>query len=120
MGAHRWSYVCHIGPIPEGLLVRHKCDNPPCINPEHLEVGTIADNMADVQSRGGFIGRNYAHLRGERSAHSKMSDERRRDMKRYYDQGHTYREAATQFGVSYGYAYRTIGALAQDLDKEEL
>ncbi|ECQ4522517.1 HNH endonuclease [Salmonella enterica] len=49
---HRLSYSLNNGPIPDGYVVRHKCDNPSCINPEHLEVGTQADNIADKVSRG--------------------------------------------------------------------
>lgn len=52
VGAHRVAYETWVGPIPEGHLIRHKCDNKPCINPEHLETGTHADNMADKVARG--------------------------------------------------------------------
>lgn len=50
--AHRVSYEHFIGPIPEGMMVLHSCDNPPCVNPQHLRIGTAADNMADALARG--------------------------------------------------------------------
>lgn len=52
IGAHRASYLLHMGTIPRGLEVLHRCDNPRCVNPDHLFVGTQANNNKDMFSKG--------------------------------------------------------------------
>jgi HNH endonuclease len=55
--AHRVAYRLWFGPIPDGLDVLHSCDNPSCVRPAHLRVGTHAENMAEAVARRRFPGR---------------------------------------------------------------
>jgi hypothetical protein len=67
--AHRVSYEAFVGPIPEGAWVLHRCDEPRCVNPEHLFTGTPKDNTQDMLSKG-----RRADLKGERHPNAKFSE----------------------------------------------
>jgi HNH endonuclease len=66
--AHRMVYRILVGPIPAGKKLLHSCDNPCCVNPEHMTVGTTADNNADCKAKG-------RNARGERHGSNKLSME---------------------------------------------
>ena len=72
--AHRLIYQECFGEIPEGLVVRHKCDTPSCINPEHLELGTLTENNRDCVSR-------ERNARGAKNGKSAINDEIAREIK---------------------------------------
>ena len=79
LSAHRTSYEIHKGPISAGLIVRHTCDNPWCVNPDHLLAGTHKDNARDCTERG------RRAVRGTVAPHTrvhKLTDDQVRSIRR--------------------------------------
>jgi len=96
--AHRLSYEIQVGPIPPGLHVLHTCDNPGCVNPGHLWVGTQADNNRDRAAKGRGGGEKR---RGIRNGRAKLTGEQVAKIRRLYASGDISQEGlALAFGVS--------------------
>lgn len=106
--AHRVAYELLVGPIPSGLRVLHRCDNPPCCNPAHLLVGTQAENMNDMRTKGRAASgdRSGARLhperiaRGEAQGHAKLSNAMVREIRSLTASGLNQRVIAKLFGVA--------------------
>lgn len=65
--AHRIAYEWFVGPIPEGMMIRHRCHRPACFNPEHLTPGTNKDNFEDHQNSGRALRDENGRFIAERS-----------------------------------------------------
>lgn len=88
--AHRFVLMMQGHEIPEDMAVCHRCDNPPCVNPEHLFIGTNQDNVDDMVSKGRHHGRNPAKLTPEKVLEARLRA----------TQGESHRSIARSMGVA--------------------
>lgn len=95
--AHRFSYVLHFGEIPEGLIVCHRCDNPPCVNPRHLFLGTYKDNTQDCIRKGRDSHHNPP--KGERQHLAKLTEANVREIRAEYAAGISIKELTAKYGL---------------------
>lgn len=98
VGTHRVAFLLARGPIPADLWVLHHCDNRKCVNPDHLFLGTHADNMADMTAKG-----RRAPLRpykGEANGRAKLTADSVRAIRCRLGEGRQQRAIAREFGIS--------------------
>lgn len=116
--AHRFSWVMAVGPIPSGMLVLHKCDNPRCVRPEHLFLGTHLDNARDRnakgrQSRGSFHSAvrkrtKWRTYRGGENVSANISDGHARVIVDMHASGFSQREIGRRFSLSPQFVNRVV------------
>ena len=114
MGAHRAMYSHTVGSIPEGMVVMHTCDNPPCCNPNHLRLGTQQDNMQDMIAKGRA---NYVGMSGESNPNVTLSADKVAELRSLYKgpqnrmrprTGPTLGELAKQFKIGVSQVKRIV------------
>lgn len=97
VAAHRVAWELEHGPIPIGLSVLHQCDTPRCVRPSHLFLGTLADNMRDMVSKGRKL-----RLYGSRTSNARLNEATVRQIRRRWATGAwTVTDLAKRFGVSH-------------------
>lgn len=103
---HRLAWeATHGANVPAGMVVRHTCDNPPCCNPNHLVLGTFADNTADMLERG-RQGDTARH--GEDNGAARLTTQDVRDMRQDRTRGLTYADLGRKYRISKGHAHRVV------------
>lgn len=103
--AHRVTWEGINGPIPKGKIVRHKCDNPGCVNPDHMELGTHAENSRDMTDRN-------RQAKGEKNAAAKLTEDNVKEIRILRSLGMGLSELARQ--------YKVTPTLIQSIDKRKI
>lgn len=105
--AHRVAWELIMGPIPDDMVICHRCDNPPCVRPEHLFLGTKKDNTQDM------LRKERDRARGERQVNSVLTNADVVSMREQYASGDvSQQELIARFGVSAGQVSEVLRGLA--------
>jgi hypothetical protein len=107
--AHRASWIIHKGPIPKGKFVLHTCDNPQCVNPEHLFLGTAKDNTEDCRKKGRLSA--IPDNKGEKNGISKLTTKKVKQIRTEYDHKNKKSNGmalAKKYGISFCTVYNII------------
>lgn len=121
--AHRAAWMLHHGCVPCGQCVCHRCDNPACVNPDHLFLATHDENMADMTRKGRqptSPGARRMDISGVRNGSAKLDEGKVLIIRQMVGQGHPLAPLARRYGVSYatvqkaasGETWRHVGAPA--------
>ena len=110
MVAHRASYELYCEPIPDGMIICHKCDNRSCVNPDHLFVGSYKDNTHDMISKGrrytgdrSVIMRGNTNSQGSKNASAKLTE---KQVIAIYRDTRTAKEIAADYSINANGVYR--------------
>ncbi len=106
--AHRLAWILTNGEIPEGMFVCHRCDNPSCVNPRHLFIGTPKDNVDDMISKGRAVFHIFNNPQdnpppryyGEKHPRAKLTEKQVLEIKELIKTDLTFRQIAAKYGVS--------------------
>lgn len=108
--AHRVAWTLASGPIPDGMLVCHRCDTPRCVRPDHLFLGTASDNQKDSVAKGRAFAQRFPHVaasyfkgrrpKGERSSFAKLTAKQALEVRRRADAGESHEAIALDFPIN--------------------
>jgi hypothetical protein len=99
--AHRTAWEWDNGPIPKGLIACHHCDNPPCCNPNHIFIGTDADNLADMHRKGRAVSGFLRASRGEKNGNSRLNADTVSLIRLRWRNGELIQHLADEHGVTW-------------------